>query len=121
MDLYEEIGEDVLGEWQVAAERDTLNEYISSKIPIRYRSKVSYVDDLNALSALEQKIGMVVTVFAPGTLKHSPIGWVSFFVYEGKRYGTAPNMVGESICRAMLLVLFLEFQKTLKTLMVNEV
>lgn len=117
-DIYADVFEDVLGEWQRAAQYDQLNEYIASKLPTKLRKGTvpNYIDDLNRLSKVEQKLGISATVFGPGGTSSNPIGWMAAFQRGDELYATSPDMASEAGARAMNIVLCLSFEKTLKTL-----
>ncbi len=117
-EIYADVFEDVLGEWQRSALRDQLNEYIASKLPPKFRKGTvpNYVNDLDRLSKLEQKLGISVTVFGPGGTTSNPIGFMAAFQRGDELYATSPDMASESSARAMNIVLCLSFDKTLKSL-----
>lgn len=113
MSIFHDVQEDVLGEWQRAAVRDQLNEYISSKLPVKLR--VQDYDNLNALSEIEQKLGMKVASFYPGTTPSNPAGWMAAF-HRGKEVFATPQMISEIASRSMNIVLCVSFEKTLRSL-----
>ena len=117
-DIYRDVMEDVLGEWQTAAGRDQLNEYIIKKIPASARAatKTDYVVDLNALSFAEQKLKMKVAIFYPGCTPANKIGWLAAFHKDKETFTTPPDMASEGYARAICIILCVEFDKHMKTL-----
>ena len=59
-EIFQEVHEDVIGEWQRYAVKNRLNEFILSKLPGNKRAHAlaDYVSDLNVLSIVEQKLGL---------------------------------------------------------------
>lgn len=117
-DLYQDVIDEVLGEWQIAAERNLLSDYVYSKLPplARGSKSVDYVGDLNALSKIESKLNMTVAVFSPGATRNSPLGWAAAFHRGPEILGTPPDMASESMARALNIVLFLVYSGLLKSL-----
>lgn len=111
--IFQDVQEDVLGEWQRAATRDQLNEYISSKLPSKL--KITNYEDLNTIAKIEQKLGMKVASFYPGTTAANQAGWMAVF-HRGSEAFSTPQMASEAMCRSMNIVLCVSFEKTLKTL-----
>ena len=117
-DIFSEVTEDVLGEWQRYAVQNRLSEYVSGKLPARVRGPVlsDYVNNLNLLSETEQKLGMKVAIFYPGCTLNNTYGWLVAF-HRGKEiFSTPPDMATEAIARALNIVLYVSFIETLHTL-----
>lgn len=117
-DLFRDVVDQVLGEWQAAAERNMLSDYIYSKLPYLARGprNADYVNDLNVISKIENKLGMTVAVFSPGATRNNAIGWVAAFHREQEILGCPPDMASESMARALNIVLFLVYGGLLKSL-----
>lgn len=117
-EIFQDVTDDVLTEWRAAAIGNRLSEYIASKIPptARVGTNADYVNDLNVLSRVEQKIGIAPAIFGPGCTANNPIGWGAAFFIEREIFNTPPDMASESIARALNVVLFATYHKTLKTL-----
>ncbi len=117
-DLYRDVVDEVLGEWQMAAERNALSDYVYSKLPLLARGQRhdDYVNDLNVISTVERKIGLTVVVFSPGATKHSMLGWSVVFHRGQEILGCPPNMASESMARSLNIVLFLVYDGLLKSL-----
>ncbi len=117
-DIYKDVMDDVLGEWQAAAGRDQLNEYIIKKIPAAARSipGTEYVKNLNELSDVEQRLKMRVAVFYPGCTSTNKIGWLAAFHTDKDIFATPPDMASEGYARAICIVLFVEFNRHMKSL-----
>jgi hypothetical protein len=115
-EIFEEITEDAMGEWVRHAIKNRLNEYITRKLPHYVKGEnVDYVNDLNALSNLEQKLDMKVAVFYPECC-NNPYGWIASFKHRDEIFTTPPNLASEANARALNIVLFVSFTYTLKTI-----
>lgn len=117
-EIYLEVLDDVLGEWQAAAVKNRLSEYIFSKLPEYVRGKPSsdYINDLNVISTLELKLKMQVGIFYPGSTSHNPIGWMAAFYANDGVFVTPSDLASEATARALNVVMFVSFFDTLKTL-----
>jgi hypothetical protein len=117
-DIYRDTLEDVLGEWQAAAARDQINEYIASKLPssVKMKDDMDYINNLNALSMIEQKLKMRLGIFYPGCTTANKIGWIAAFHIGKVAYTTPPDMASEGYARAICIVLFVTFEKHMKSL-----
>jgi hypothetical protein len=115
-ELFVEAYEDVIGDWQRFAAKNRLSEYVASKLPpSSVVSMADYVNDLNVLSVIEQKLGMKVSIYYPDCMM-SQHGWMAT-VHIGKEiFSTPPDMASEANARALLIVLFLHFKAVLKSL-----
>src|SRR5271167_4114998 len=94
-DIYHDVMEDVLGEWQAAAGRDQLNEYLTKKIPASTRQgwpEPDFIADLNLLSGIEKKLKMKVAIFYPGCTATNKIGWLAAFHIDKDIFTTPPDM-----------------------------
>lgn len=117
IEIFRDVMEDVLGEWQQAAVRDQLDAYIIGKLTPRMKiSKGKFLDDLNLLSKVEKKLDMRVASFCPGASPANPIGWLAAFHRGTEIFATPPDMASEAAARALNIVLFVSFERTLKTL-----
>jgi|SRR5271157_14967 len=118
MDIFRDVMDDVLGEWQAAAGRDQLNEYIIKKIPAVVRSspRTDYVKDITELSCVEQRLQMKIAIFYPGCTTGNKIGWLAAFHINKEIFATPPDMASEGYARAICIVLFVEFSRHMKSL-----
>jgi hypothetical protein len=118
IEIFAEVLDDILGTWQAAAVKDGLDKYVEKQIPTASRSigGASYTKDLNALSHVEQKLKMRVAVFYPGCTTSNQVGWLAAFHRDKDVFMTPPDMASEGYARAMNIVLFVAFEKTLKSL-----
>lgn len=117
-EVFQDVFDEVIGEWQVYATRNRLNEFIHSKLPAKARmeSGADYLNDLNVISAVEQKLEMRVVMLYPGATLSNPYGWLVSFHVGKNVYSTSPDMASESSARALAVLLFLKFQWTMETL-----
>ena len=115
-EIFAECYEDVIGDWKRFAAKNRLSEYVASKLPpSSVNPTADYVNDLNVISAVEQKLDMKVSMFYPGCVM-SQNGWMAT-VHIGKEiFSTPPDMASEANARALLIVLFLHFKAVLKSM-----
>jgi hypothetical protein len=117
IEIFQDVYEGVIADWQRFATMNKLNEYICGLIPSHVRGAFTDVlNDLNAISVIEQKLDMKVAVFYPGCTMNNPYGWLVAF-HRGKEiYSTPPDMASEANARALNIILYLVFGSTMKTL-----
>jgi hypothetical protein len=117
-EIFENCYSDVIDDWQLAAVKNGLNDYIRQKIPSKARGadNADYVGDLNAVSAVEQKLEMLVTIFYPEVTPSNPHSWLVGFHLGKEVYSAPPHMVSEAYARALNILLYIEFTAQLKKL-----
>lgn len=117
-EVFQDVFDEVIGEWQMYATKNRLNEYIHSKLPPKARMDATsdYLNDLNVISAVEQKLEMKVVMLYPGATLSNPYGWLVSFHVGKNVYSTSPDMASESSARALAVLLFLKFHWTMDTL-----
>ena len=118
-EIFADCYEDVIGKWQAAAAKNTLNEFIQVRLPKYARSTdpgADYVNDLNVIAGVERRIDLKVAVFYPGTTHANTYGWMAVF-HRGKEvFSTPADMASEANARALNLLLALSFEEQLKRL-----
>ena len=117
-EIFQEVVEDILGDWQRHAIKNQLNEYVASKLPSHIRGPLGsdYVNDLNACAAVEQRIGMKISIFMPGCIPQNPIGWLVAFHRNNEIFSTPADMVSEANARALNILLYMNFEFHMKSL-----
>lgn len=117
-DIFADVTEEVLGEWQRYAVQDRLSEFVSLKLPAQLRGAITrnFSGDLNVISELEQKLGMKVAVFYPGCNPSNIYGWQAMFHRDKEIFGTPPDMASEATARALNVTLYITFIETLHSL-----
>ena len=112
-DTYEE----VIDSWRIAASQNRLSTYIRSHLPTTcHVQDGDYVNDLNLLATVEQKLGMKVIVFYPECSTPDGYGWLAGFNRGKEFFSTMPDMATEANARALNIMLYLAFEKYMKTL-----
>jgi hypothetical protein len=117
-EIFQDVIEDVLGDWQRFAVKNRLNEFIAGKLPSHVKGRLDddYCNDLNILSKVEVKLGMKVAVFYPGCTINNTYGWLVAFHRGTEIFTTPADMASEANARALNIVLYLAFEHTMKTL-----
>lgn len=117
-EIFQDVYEDVSGEWQRYAIKNKLNEYMASVLPNYALSNnlANYISDLNVISEVEQKLNMKVAVFYPGCSNSNPYGWLAAFHYGDEIFSTPADMASEANARALNILLYLNFSFTMKSL-----
>jgi hypothetical protein len=117
-EIFQDTVEDVMGDWQRAAIKNCLNEFIASKLPSHMRgaTNADYLNDLNVISVLEQKLGLQVAIFYPGCTTNNPYGWLAAFHRGPEIFSTPPDIVSEANARALNVLLNLNFEIVMKSL-----
>jgi hypothetical protein len=117
-DVFADVYEDIIGEWQRYAIRNRLNEFITSKIPASLRTipEADFTNDLNALAAVENKLQLRVSLFWPGGTTANPYGWIAGFHKDTKIFTTPADMSSEANARALNILLYLGLENQLRSL-----
>ena len=117
-EIFQDVFDEVVADWQSYASKNRLNEYIASKIPPKAKldSSTDYFNDLNAISKVEQKLDIKSVIFCPTVTMTNPYGWMVSFHVGKQVYSTSPDMATESAARAFAVLLFLKFTRTLDSL-----
>ena len=117
-EIFQNVTDAVLIDWQSAATKNRLNEYITSKIPPRFAAHngADYVNDLNSIATVEQKIDLPIAIFFPGATPSNQYGWLVAFHREKEMFTTPADMASEATARALNIVLFLSFELELRSL-----
>ncbi len=105
--------EEITSHWEKFASNNRLNDYFLQCVPTWAQPAVNYLEDLNALSSLEQKIKIDPQVVAPGFSPDNALGWIAAFRVNGIVVVT-PFMVSEQYARCFLILLFLKLKRQMK-------
>jgi hypothetical protein len=117
-EIFADAYEDVIGEWEAAARKGLLNEYIQDNVPSPARSHhpISYVTDLSTIAEVERRLDMRIAVFSPGTTFNNQNGWLAAFHHDKDIFSTPPDMVSEPLARALNVLLYLRYSSLLRRL-----
>lgn len=114
-ELAQFCADEILSHWEKFASNNRLNDYFTSSTPMYCKGGVNYLEDLNALSLIEQKIYLEPQIIAPGfNEKQNVLGWVAAFRLNGVIVAT-PFMVSEGYARCFNVLLFLKLKRELQT------
>jgi len=106
--------EEIQGNWEKMARNNRLNDFFISSTPSYSQPTINYLEDLNALSAIEMKIGLDPQVVAPGFSPDNALGWLASFRLNGIAV-TTPFMVNEQYARCFNILMFLKLKRELVT------
>jgi hypothetical protein len=106
--------EDILDHWEKFASNNRLNDYFIASVPSWTNQSINYLEDLTAVSIIEQKIDLPVQVVAPGFgPDEDPFpGWIASFRLNGEII-TTPFMVSEVYARCFNIMLYLKIRREL--------
>jgi hypothetical protein len=113
-ELAQFCADEILSHWEKFASNNRLNDYFTSSTPMYCKGGVNYLEDLNALSLVEQKIYLEPQVVAPGFNEKNALGWIAAFRLNGVIVAT-PFMVSEQYARCFNILLFLKLKRELQT------
>lgn len=106
--------DEILSHWEKFASNNRLNDYFRSSTPMYSRSDVNYLEDLNALSLIEQRVHLEPQIIAPGFNDKNTLGWIAAFRLNGSIVVT-PFMVNEGYARCFNVLLFLKLNRELQS------
>jgi hypothetical protein len=112
-ELAQFCADEILSHWEKFASNNRLNDYFTSSTPMYCKGGVNYLEDLNALSLVEQKVYLEPQVIAPGFNEKNALGWIAAFRLNGVIVAT-PFMVSEQYARCFLILLFLKLKREMK-------
>lgn len=109
-EIFDTVYADIVDNWQEAARNNKLNELIHKKLPAfcAVFETTDYVNDLNVISNIERKLGLVLSINSP-EFSGNKLGWMVIFKKGDEVYSGPPDMVLESYARAFNVLLYVEF------------
>jgi hypothetical protein len=99
--------EEIAENWQRFAKNNRLNDYFVQSVPSWTSEGVNYLADLNAVSLIETKIKMTMSLHAPGSIDSAQLGWIADFKV-GEMKVCTPFMPFEAYARCFNILLFLK-------------
>lgn len=117
-DVFQEVLEDVMHNWEWNAKKNKLNQLIESKLPAFAKGpdNADYLNDLNVIAFAEQKLGMLVTMCYPQVTQSNPNTWIVGFHRGTEVFTISPDLPSEANARALNILLFLTFMFRMKKL-----
>ena len=98
----------IMSDWERFAKSNRLNDYFTEAASVWTDQGVNYLSDLNAVSVIENKLGMDIVVKSPSLPSH--LGWrASFFHKSGT--STTPDMPFETYARCFNILLFIKLKR----------
>lgn len=104
--------EEIAENWQRFAKNNRLNDYFKQSAPSYTKDDLVYVQDLNAISAIEARINLNLTLHAPQSIDESQLGWIADFKI-GSAHVSTPFMPFETYARCFNILLFLKLSREL--------
>lgn len=101
--------EEIDENWQRFARNNQLNDYFVQQV-IHATPTVNYMQDINALSVIETKINLTLTLHAPEAIDTAQIGWIADFKI-GRAHISTPVMLSEAYARCFNILLFLKLSR----------
>lgn len=101
-ELVDRAWESAFEDWKQHAKLNRLNEFFLSVTHVWSNPEVNYLMDLQALSRLEQRIGVSSFMEAP---HGGAVGWVAGFRLKSATFRT-PELPDENYARCLSLVVF---------------
>lgn len=115
-DVFKEAVDDCLEEWQKHAVNNSLSEFVYKTLPefARLSKRQDYLNDLNIINAVEQKLELPITVISPGSTPENRMGCLVSFRRGDESYYYPPIMPSEAMARAFNLVVYVTFERRMK-------
>lgn len=108
-DIANGVTEVLIDNWEKAARSNQLIEFVKESLGNHAVPNVNYLDDLNAVAALESRLGMTVSINSP--FVWGPAWRAGFFLKNVTMI--SPDMPIESHCRCFNILLFLKMKREL--------
>lgn len=101
-------------EWEKAAKTNRLNEFFVANAEPYSTTDVNYLSDLNAISALEAKVGVSVFIRSPDSTDDDAgnVGWIAGFIVQ-ENMVSSPEMFTEAYARCFNILLFIKLRREL--------
>lgn len=115
LELAQTCLEEIQMNWEKMARSNRLNEFFIQSTPPYSQVAVNYLENLNALSTIELKVGLDPQITSPSfSADVRTIGWVAAFRLNGIVIST-PFLVNEQYARCFNILLFLKLKRALVT------
>ena len=106
--------EEISENWQRFAKNNRLNDYFRQSAPSFTKDDLNYLQDLNAISSIELRLNLTMTLNAPQSIDSSQLGWIAHFKI-GNAFVSTPFMPFETYARCFNILLFLKLSRELTT------
>ena len=108
-ELIDKAWESAFEDWKQHAKLNRLNEFFLSVTHVWSNPEINYLMDLQAVSRLEQRIGVSSFMEAP---RGGSAGWVAGFHLKSSTFQT-PELPDENYARCLSLVVFVRVRWSL--------
>ena len=110
--IIEESVEDLQQNWEKFARLNRLNDFFISSTPNWSNPDLNYLEDLDAISVVEQKINLILRMESPGFVPENRLGWTAAVRLDDLII-TTPPMPTEQYARTFLILLYLKVKREL--------
>jgi hypothetical protein len=100
----------VMEEWGRFAKSNKLNDFFVSGVGAYAKPFANYLSNPTELALIEEKIGLMPGIWAPGVNGPSQVGWQACFRF-GDVLVETPDMMSESYARCCNILIFLKVKR----------
>jgi hypothetical protein len=102
--------DEVMGNWERFAKTNKLNDFIVQSLGIYATPSTNYLANRDLVAELEDKVGLLPGVWAPGINGGEQLGWRACFRF-GEVLVETPDMASELYARCCNLLIFLKVKR----------
>jgi hypothetical protein len=102
--------EHVMGEWERFAKANKLSDFFNSSIGASAKPFVNYLTNLTEIGNLEQQLGVMAGIWAPGINGPAQLGWRACFRF-GEILVETPDMAFEPHARCCNILIFMKIKR----------
>lgn len=102
--------DDVMTNWERFAKTNKLNEFVATSLGVYANETTNYLQHRAAVADIEDKIGLLPGVWAPGINGPSQVGWKACFRF-GDVLVETPDMTSELYARCCNILIFLKVKR----------
>lgn len=110
-EVVTECTDELLTDWGRHAKNNRLNDFFTSSV-VYAEEGINYLQDLNAVADIENKLGIEISITSPNSGKHSHMGWrVTSRI--GSNTLICPDMPFETYARCFNILLYQKVRRAL--------
>jgi hypothetical protein len=100
----------VMTDWERFAKTNKLNEFVQQSLGIYSVPSTNYLSNRDKVAEVEDKIGLLPGIWAPGINGPAQLGWRACFRF-GEILVETPDMTSELYARCCNLLIFLKLKR----------